>query len=322
MDVVLVTGAAGFIGSNLTRRLLSKGYHVIGVDNYITGLQSNVSDISNQRWTFLNLDITKSTDYSTLVKLITAKYGKLTYIYHMAGIASPPMYEKWPMETLDVCYIGTKNMIDLACASNARLLLASTSEVYGNPLEVPQHETYYGNVNPVGRRSCYDEGKRVSETLCYIAQQQGVDVRIARIFNTYGPYMRFDDGRIVTNVINAVLSQTPIEVYGTGTQTRCFLYIDDLLDGLETLMVSEIKTPVNLGSENEITINELVKHILELTEAHDLLSPPIIYKSIDIDDPRRRKPNIDTARKLGWSPKTSLQDGLQKMIAYALKNNQ
>lgn len=321
MEVVLVTGAAGFIGSNLVRRLLSKGYTVIGVDNYITGLPRNVADISCQRWTFLNLDITASVDYSDIVKFVISKYGKLTYIYHMAGIASPPMYEKWPMETLDTCYIGTKNMLHLARASNARLLLASTSEVYGNPLETPQHETYYGNVNPVGRRSCYDEGKRISETLCHVARQRGVDTRIARIFNTFGPYMRFDDGRIVTNVLNAVLTQTPIEIYGTGEQTRCFLYIDDLLDGLETLMSSSITTPVNLGSENEITINVLVKTILELSAKHGLPSPPITFAPIGVDDPRRRRPNIDTARKLGWSPKTSLQEGLQKMLAYAVKNN-
>jgi UDP-glucuronate decarboxylase len=306
MKTILITGCAGFIGTNLIIRLLKDPINrVIGIDNLRTSAEPHRID---ERFQFLKWDVVKDID-------LIASLPKIDEIYHLASIASPPKYRKYPIETLDVNVIGTRNMLDLAVKNGAKFLLTSTSEVYGDPLEHPQKESYYGNVNTVGERSCYDESKRCAETYVYeYRRKHNGDFKICRIFNTYGPHMDIDDGRVITNIINRVIHNRPIAIYGDGTQTRSFCYIDDLLDGLVALMDSREVGPINLGNpDTECNMNELVR-IFERVFGYKLFVVNIPKME---NDPLVRKPDISIARKLlGFSPKFGLEDGLQKTMQY------
>jgi len=306
MKTILITGCAGFIGTNLIIHLLKDPINrVIGIDNLRTSAEPHRID---ERFQFLKWDVVKDID-------LIASLPKIDEIYHLASIASPPKYRKYPIETLDVNVIGTRNMLDLAVKNGAKFLLTSTSEVYGDPLEHPQKESYYGNVNTVGERSCYDESKRCAETYVYeYRRKHNGDFKICRIFNTYGPHMDIDDGRVITNIINRVIHNRPIAIYGDGTQTRSFCYIDDLLDGLVALMDSREVGPINLGNpDTECNMNELVR-IFERVFGYKLFVVNIPKME---NDPLVRKPDISIARKLlGFSPKFGLEDGLQKTMQY------
>tara|TARA_B100000282_G_scaffold218156_1_gene161740 strand:- start:2186 stop:3124 length:939 start_codon:yes stop_codon:yes gene_type:complete len=306
MRRILVTGGTGFIGSNLCEKLLKNtDNYVICLDNNFTGNINNVSELmSHPNFEFIYHDIIESI------------YLEVDYIYHLACPASPKDYQKDPIFTLDTNYIGTKNMCELAKINKARLLLSSTSEIYGNPTISPQNEEYFGNVNPNGIRSCYDEGKRISETLLFDYHRfHDIDIRVARIFNTYGPKMNKDDGRVVSNFINQMLNNENITVYGNGEQTRSFCYVDDTVNGLIKLMENEKTTgPVNIGNDNEITVNELVDIILNLIKES---KSEIFFHKLPLDDPTRRRPCLKKARELlEWEPKTCLHDGLKKTIDY------
>jgi UDP-glucuronate decarboxylase len=304
--IVLITGAAGFIGTNLVLRLLDNPYiRVIGVDNLLT---SATPTIENERFQFMKCDIV------TERHLLNA-IDHISEIYHLASIASPPKYKKWPIETLDVNVIGTRNMLDLAVKHNAKFLLTSTSEVYGDPLVNPQHESYYGNVNTVGERSCYDESKRCAETYVYeYRRRHDGDFKICRIFNTYGPHMDLYDGRIVTNIIQAILYNDPVTIYGDGTQTRSLCYIDDMVEGITRLMASSEIGPMNLGNpDTEMSLNELI----EVFE--QLVGFPIqrIYVERTENDPIQRKPDISLAKdRLGFYCKVSLDQGLRETLRH------
>lgn len=315
--VILVTGCAGFIGANLVRRLLREGATVLGVDNLRTGSMSNLRDLeSNLDFTFIELDVC---DREAMLSLIDVVPGRLHEIYHLAGIASPPAYMEYPQETLDVCYLGTKYALEIADFFHARFLLASTSEVYGQPEISPQTEAYRGCVNTWGNRACYDEGKRVAETLCFVAERAGADIRVARIFNTYGPHMQADDGRVVTNTLRAIFSGEPITIYGSGDQTRCFTFVDDLVDGLLLLMDSGMLGPTNIGSEEEITVNDLVARARAVVAKNfpDVeLHSAVKRLGIDADDPRQRRPDCSKVEQIGWRATTSLEEGLKKMIEW------
>jgi UDP-glucuronate decarboxylase len=303
MRRVLVTGGAGFIGSHLVDKLLARGDDVVVVDNLFTGRKQNfLHHRDNPRFEFIRHDV---------VEPILLDVEE---VYHLACPASPIHYQNNPIKTVKTNVSGTMNMLGLARRVRARFLLASTSEVYGDPLVHPQVETYFGNVNTVGPRSCYDEGKRVAETLahCY-REQNGVDARIVRIFNTYGPRMIFDDGRVVSNFIVQALRGDPLTVYGDGTQTRSFCYVDDLVDGLVAAMDARSFTgPANLGNPNEFTIAELAELVLRMTGSRSVVET----RPLPQDDPIKRKPDITVAaRDLGFDPKVGLEEGLRRTIA-------
>jgi UDP-glucuronate decarboxylase len=308
---ILVTGGAGFIGSHLCERLLAEGHDVLCVDNFFTGSKENIRHL-------LNNDHFEVRRHDIVDPLVV----DIDQIYNLACPASPVHYQFNPIKTIKTSTVGMVNMLGLAKRVGARILQASTSEIYGDPTEHPQKETYWGNVNPIGPRSCYDEGKRVAETLCMdYHRQHGLDIRIVRIFNTYGPRMHPNDGRVVSNFIVQALRGEPITIYGDGSQTRSFCYVDDLVDGLIRMMeAKDFVGPVNLGNPRETTVGELSTMIHDLTGS----TSEIEKRPLPQDDPRQRQPDILLAKeKLGWEPKVSLEDGLRKTIAYfreTLKN--
>ena len=308
---VLVTGGAGFLGSNLCKYLLKdEQVHVFCVDNLITGNMRNLEEIiENPRFSFYEYDITRRTAPNDL------RFVWLHEIYHLACIASPPKYKAYSLETLATSIQGTQNMLELARVSGAKLLFSSTSEVYGDPLVHPQSEEYFGNVNTVGERSCYDEGKRVAETLIYEYRRlYNVDAKIVRIFNTYGPFMDINDGRVITNFIKQVESGQPLMICGDGSQTRSFCYVDDMIDGLFKMMGSNQLGPINIGNPHcEFTLNELVSKF-ETCYGKKL---EVVYIDSTENDPKQRKPDISKASQLlGWSPAVSLEEGIRKTIHY------
>ena len=311
---ILVTGGAGFIGSNLCRILLKDERNdVICVDNLYSGRKKNVEDLLyNPRFQFILGDVCDSNTFSF--------YNNIDEIYHLACPASPPFYQSEPIATLKTCTIGTINVLELAVKDGAKVLYTSTSEVYGDPLEHPQRESYNGNVNPVGIRSCYDEGKRVGETLCIeYHRKRGVDTKICRIFNTYGPRLNPNDGRVVSNFINQALKNEPITIYGHGEQTRSFCFIDDLINGIVSLMASNYNMPINLGNQFEISVLELATLIKALT--HSISEIVVKSREMPKDDPRIRKPDISVANNvLNWRPIVTLQDGLIETINYYKEN--
>jgi nucleoside-diphosphate-sugar epimerase len=300
----LVSGAAGFVGSHLVDRLLEEGFAVVGVDNFITGKEENLNAAkSNSKFSFLDLDV---------VSEIPDLGMKFDYIFHAASPASPPKYFEYPIETMMVNSIGTKNLLDLAIKNKARVIFFSTSEVYGDPLEHPQRESYWGNVNPIGPRSIYDEAKRFGEALvAQYVREKKVDAGIIRIFNTYGPRLDPHDGRVVSTFIRQAINGEPLTVNGDGNQTRSFCYISDLIDGIFKMAESNEFGPINLGNPNELTLNQLIKEISKLLSKNlNTMNLPELK-----DDPVRRKPDISLAKeKLGWEPKVSLTQGLQLLI--------
>jgi UDP-glucuronate decarboxylase len=308
--IVVVAGGAGFLGSHLCDALLSENVDVICIDNFCTGRLRNVAHLKHEpRFELIETDV---------VDALPARLSRVRIdtVFNLACAASPPQYQADPEHTLLTCVLGTRNLLRLAEAAGARFVLASTSEVYGDPEIHPQAETYWGNVNPTGPRACYDEGKRAAETLTFDYARMGrADVRVARIFNTYGPRMRADDGRIVSNVITQALADNPITVYGDGAQTRSFCYVDDLVDGLLRLGACDapLNGPINLGNPAELTIAKLVGQIIALTASRS----PIVRCPLPVDDPRRRRPNIGRANEiLGWSPRIALNTGLKSTIAW------
>ncbi len=305
----LVTGGAGFIGSHLCDRLVKDGYRVLCLDNLLTGSKKNIEHLSvNPNFEFIEADVTKPLNINN---------QQLSFVFHLASPASPIDYQNYPEETLLANSMGTLNVLKLAKESQAKLLYASTSEIYGDPLEHPQKETYFGNVNTFGPRSCYDEGKRYGETAIYIyIRKYNIDARIIRIFNTYGPRMQKDDGRVVSNFIMAALNRLPLKIDGDGTQTRSFCYVDDLVDGIVRAMFSnETKGEIfNLGNPDEFTIKDLAEKIKTLTGS---TSKIVFSGDFRENDPMRRQPDITKAKtKLGWKPKIDLGGGLQKTIEY------
>jgi len=302
---VLITGAAGFIGSHLAEFFIKNNYEVIGVDNLLTGNMRNLDAIlAKASFSFIKQDICKK---------INVK-GDLQYILHFASPASPKDYLKYPIETLRIGAIGTENILNLAVEKKSVVLLASTSEVYGDPIEHPQNENYFGNVNPVGPRGVYDEAKRYLEamTIAY-KKKYSLNTKIARIFNTYGPRMRINDGRAIPNFINQLLNNDFLTIYGEGKQTRSFCYIDDTIEGLYCLLKSDYNYPVNIGNPNECTLIELIKIIEKLTSNTKKLK----FLPLPENDPKKRKPDIKLAKKLlNWEPKIKLTEGLKKTIAY------
>jgi len=304
---VLVAGAAGFIGSHLCDVFLARDMNVVGVDNFCTGRSRNLAHLAgNQRFTFLQHDVIDPLPISLRADLIL----------NLACAASPPHYQADPVHTMLTNVMGTRNLLALAADCGARFIQASTSEVYGDPLVHPQVEDYWGNVNPTGPRACYDEGKRAAETLASDYARAGrVDARVARIFNTYGPRMRHDDGRVVSNMITQALRNDDITVYGDGLQTRSFCYVDDLVDGLLRLANHQkpIPRPINLGNPSELTVADLAKKVLALTASNSR----VVRKLLPIDDPKRRKPDISAAEKLlNWVPKVPLAEGLTRTIEW------
>lgn len=300
---VLVTGGAGFIGSHLCEELLRRGCEVICLDNFFTGRKENVAHLmDNPYFEIIRHDIINPIDV------------EIDEIYNLACPASPVHYQYNPVKTINTNVVGASNMLELARRSNARILQASTSEVYGDPKVHPQVEGYWGNVNPIGVRSCYDEGKRCAETLFFdYHRQYGVDIRVIRIFNTYGPRMLENDGRVVSNFVVQALRGEDITVYGDGTQTRSFCFVSDLVCGMIAMMEGNVIGPVNFGNPREMTIKEIAEMVLKLTGSRSEL----IYKPLPQDDPCKRKPDITRAKnELGWQPKVMLEDGLQQTIDY------
>lgn len=307
MPTTLITGGAGFIGSHLCDRLLSEGHKITCVDNLVTGSRKNISHLTvNPGFLFMDRDV---------VAGLEDVEGPFGYTLHFASPASPPDYLRIPIETLLIGSMGTHKALDVAVKNNSVFLVASTSEIYGDPEIHPQQESYWGNVNTIGPRSCYDEAKRYAEaaTMAY-HRTLGVDARIIRIFNTYGPRMRINDGRAVANFICQALKNEDITVYGDGSQTRSFCYVSDLVDGIIRMMKSGVPgVPVNLGNPVEMTILELAELVIKLTGSKSR----IIHSALPVDDPKKRKPDISRARaSLGWEPKVSLEDGLAQTIAY------
>jgi len=306
---ILVTGSAGFIGTNLVKLLLSQGHTVVAIDNFSASEKTKVNPFTkNPKYFFIEGDIINTNVFSKI------KTKKIDEIYNLACPASPPRYQNLALETIQVNTIGLMNVLDFAKKHNAKVLHTSTSEIYGDPLVHPQTESYRGNVTTLGPRSCYDEGKRISETICYeYKNKYNLDIKIARIFNTYGPYMDHNDGRVVSNFIIQALQNQDLTIYGDGSQTRSFQYITDLLSGLTKLMKTEsaFMGPVNLGNPDEFTIKELADIILTILN----LNNKIVYQNLPTDDPKQRRPNISLAQtKLNWQPKTNLQTGLLKTI--------
>ncbi|MBH17669.1 MAG: NAD-dependent dehydratase [Acidobacteria bacterium] len=301
---IVVTGIAGFIGSHLADRLLNQGHIVIGLDNLLTGSADNIKHLDHRRFTFINHDVTEHISID----------GQVDFVLHWASPASPTDYLEWPIPTLKVGALGTHKALGLAKAKGATFVLASTSEVYGDPLEHPQAESYWGNVNPIGPRGVYDEAKRFAEaiTVAYYRYHK-VNAKIARIFNTYGPRMRIRDGRAIPTFIAQALAGENITVFGTGNQTRSFCYISDLVDGIIRLMESSSNEPVNLGNPKEMTINAIAQQIVAMTGSRSR----IIHRPLPIDDPKVRQPDITRARELlGWVPHVTIDEGLRRTIDY------
>ena len=302
---ILVTGGSGFIGSHLCRRLLDLGHDVLVVDNFSSSSRHNISDLLGEpRFELIRHDVT------------FPLYVEVDQIYHLACPASPAFYQRDPVQTTKTCVHGSINMLGLARRLGARILLASTSEVYGDPIVHPQEESYWGNVNPIGIRSCYDEGKRCAETLFFdYHRQHGLPIKVARIFNTYGPSMQPNDGRVVSSFIVSALRGEPLTVFGDGSQTRSFCYVDDLVDALIALMGSapEVTGPVNLGNPGEFTMLELASKVLAMVGS----GGPVVHAALPSDDPVRRKPDISRARMLlGWEPTVALDEGLKRTVEY------
>lgn len=301
---LLVTGGAGFLGSHLCETLLSLGHEVIAVDNFYTGSKSNISHLlGNSKFELMRHDVTQP------------MYIECEGIFNLACPASPIHYQRTPVQTMRTNVHGAINVLDLAQRTNARVFQASTSEVYGDPTVHPQPESYFGNVNPNGPRACYDEGKRAAETLFFDYHRQfGVDVRIARIFNTYGPRMSRHDGRVVSNFITAALEGRPITVYGEGNQTRSFCFVDDLISGIVKMFFQDnIIGPINLGTDFEFSMIDLAKKVIEISNSKS----EIVFDSLPVDDPKQRRPDLSLARKhLRWEPNVSLEDGLRKTISF------
>lgn len=302
---VLVTGGAGFIGSHLCERLLKESHNVICLDNLHTGSKKNIEKLFvDEKFSFIEHDIT------------IPYHVEVDQIYNLACPASPVHYQNDPVQTMKVNILGAIHMLELAKKNDARILQASTSEVYGDPLVHPQHEKYWGNVNPIGPRSCYDEGKRAVETLMFdYMRQYGIEIKVIRIFNTYGPNMLINDGRVVSNFIVQALRNENITVYGDGTQTRSFCFIDDLVEGMYQMMNSpaEFTGPVNVGNPAEYTVLELANKIIRMTDSKS----EIVYRPLPVNDPVKRKPDISLAKeKLGWEPNVLVEDGLKKTIQY------
>lgn len=301
----LVTGAAGFIGVHLCERLVEAGCEVVGLDNFITGSRENLVGLEgNARFEFLEQDVTQPLKFS----------GEFAGVFHFASPASPVDYYKYPIETLQVGSIGAENVLNLADAFQCPIVVASTSEVYGDPLEHPQKETYWGHVNPIGPRSCYDESKRYQEALAMAFHRtRGVDTKLVRIFNTYGPRMRINDGRVVPNFMTQALSGKDLTVYGDGSQTRSFCFVDDLVEGILRIFKQGDNNPINLGNPFEISILEFANTILQLTGGKGKID----FKPLPQDDPKTRCPDISRAREmLSWEPKVGLEEGLEKSIEY------
>src|SRR5947199_444784 len=299
----VVTGGAGFLGSHLCERLLSEGHGVVAIDNFLTGTPANVKAFkTHPKFTLVRHDVTEEIHFP----------GKVDFVLHFASAASPTEYAKFGIQTLKANALGTHKTLGLAKAKKARYVLASTSEVYGDPEVNPQPETYWGHVDPVGPRSVYDEGKRFAEAMAMAYHHQhGIDVRIARIFNTYGPRMRLGDGRAIPNFVGQALRGEPLTVYGDGAQTRSFCYVDDLVEGIHRLLFVDFHEPVNLGNPNEITILDFAKEILALSGGKS----QIVYKPLPQDDPKVRKPDISRAKQLlGWDPKIDRHEGLQRTL--------
>ncbi|MEO9805414.1 MAG: UDP-glucuronic acid decarboxylase family protein [Reichenbachiella sp.] len=305
---VLITGGAGFLGSHLCDRFLQEGCHVIAMDNLITGSLDNIEHLFHREdFEFYNHDVSK----------FVYVPGDLDYIMHFASPASPIDYLKMPIQTLKVGSLGTHNLLGLAKAKGARMLIASTSEVYGDPLVHPQTEDYWGNVNPIGPRGVYDEAKRFQEAITMAYHTfHGVETRIVRIFNTYGPRMRLDDGRVLPAFIGQALRGEDLTAFGDGSQTRSFCYVDDLVEGIYRLLLSDYPDPVNIGNPSEITINQFAEEILKLTGSKS----KIAYKPLPTDDPKQRQPNISKAKEiLDWEPKFSRSEGLKPTLEYFMK---
>jgi dTDP-glucose 4,6-dehydratase len=307
MPRAVITGAAGFIGSHLSETLLNRGWSVVGIDNLLTGSVDNIAHLSTKEFTFVKHNVTNYINVN----------GPVDLVLHWASPASPIDYLELPIPTLKVGALGTHNALGLAKAKNARFVLASTSEVYGDPLEHPQKETYWGNVNPVGPRGVYDEAKRFAEaiTMAY-HRYHGLDTKIVRIFNTYGPRMRLNDGRAVPAFMSQALRGEDVTIFGTGTQTRSFCYVTDLVDGILRLAESKENDPVNIGNPHEMTIEEIARTIIRMAESKS----KIVYRSLPEDDPKVRQPDITRARTLlGWEPKVALEEGLTKTLEYFRK---
>jgi len=307
MPRVVITGAAGFIGSHLSETLLDRGFSVVGIDNLLTGDLANIAHLRDRDFQFIRHDVTNFIDVD----------GPVDYVLHWASPASPIDYLELPIQTLKVGSLGTHKALGLAKAKGAGFVIASTSEVYGDPLEHPQKETYWGNVNPIGPRGVYDEAKRFAEaiTLAY-HRYHGINTKIVRIFNTYGPRMRLRDGRAVPAFMSQALRNEDVTVFGDGTQTRSFCYVTDLVDGILRLMTSTTNEPVNIGNPHEVTIEEIARTIIRLVGS----SSKVVYRPLPVDDPKQRRPDISRARTLlGWEPKVGLEEGLTKTLEYFRK---
>ena len=304
---IVVTGGAGFVGSHLCDRCLKEGHHVVAVDNLVTGSEKNLAHIQSDKFEYSNQNISDGVYID----------GNVDFILHFASPASPVDYLELPIQTLKVGALGTHNALGLARAKGAGLLLASTSEVYGDPHQHPQREDYWGNVNPVGPRGCYDEAKRFAEAIvmAYHRMHQ-IDTKIVRIFNTYGPRMRLNDGRIVPNFMKQAILGEPLTIYGDGSQTRSFCYVSDLVDGIYRLMMSDEHMPTNVGNPNEFTVLDFAHKVLEMTGAKSTLE----YRDLPEDDPKQRQPDISKAKSvLGWQPKVELHEGLKLTLDYFQK---
>src|ERR687898_2405075 len=301
---VVITGAAGFIGSHLAEELLNRECSVVGIDNLLTGSLANIAHLAGRDFVFIKHDVTNYINVD----------GPVDIVFHWASPASPIDYLELPIPTLKVGALGTHKALGLAKAKGARFVIASTSEVYGDPLEHPQRETYWGNVNPIGPRGVYDEAKRFAEAMTVAYHRyHGIDAKIVRIFNTYGPRMRVNDGRAVPAFISQALRNEDVTIFGDGSQTRSFTYVTDLVDGIIRLMLSDVNEPVNIGNPREMTIEEIARTIIRMTGS----SSRIVHRDLPVDDPKVRQPDITRARTLlGWEPKVGLEEGLEHTIGY------